>query len=774
MNLHNALMLFGLAGVAIPILIHLLNRRRYDVVDWGAMQFLQVREATRRRFLLEEILLLLLRMGLIAVLVYALAGPYSDRPMLPRAGDRPPRDVVLILDGSASMGYQGTGRSAHEAAQEWVRGFLDDLPAGSAVAILQAKQQVVPIVGELSHDLDRVRERLDRVPLPSGACDWPGAVQAALTILEKSQRTEREIVMLSDGQRFGWADEEALRRWNLLAQQQGYRPGERSTEADQPRLWVVNLDPTRPPDPPNWSLTPLRAGRPILSTEQQVTFRTDLELRGQKEYRPPHRIRLEVDGRPVRDLEAPRVAKLENGKVPLSFTQRFNVPGSHLVSVVLEPDPPPGDRAAGYVLKDGLPGDNRQDFAVEVLPALPVLLVDGDPNPSARRRGSDFLRDALAPARDRTPVVRVRVVSIEEFDPSLLSDDAGPGRGNEPLGRPRVLILCNVARLEGPQQEAIGRFLADGGGVLVTLGGRAEADAYNNDLYRNGQGWLPARLDGLEGDETQWRTAVQPAPTASAHPALELFRESSAGGLADARFPRWWKLTTPGRGAPGVPVAGLRSATTEFPFLVERAYRGGRVLLCAVPLDNTWGTNLVDLPAFVPLAHELVYYLAGARSAEHNLAPGQPLRYRLESETPLERFTLQPPEGEARPLSADPTDRKAYPARVTRTAGGAVLVHEGIRETGVYRLRTPEGRTIHYVARPDPRESDLTSCTDEDRERVAHLLPLRYENDRAQMASALAETRQRQEYWWWFLVGLIGLLCAELFLTRRMVKGREV
>ena len=46
-------MLFGLAELVIPPLIHLLNRRRYDVVDWGAMQFLQVSETTRRRLLLE-------------------------------------------------------------------------------------------------------------------------------------------------------------------------------------------------------------------------------------------------------------------------------------------------------------------------------------------------------------------------------------------------------------------------------------------------------------------------------------------------------------------------------------------------------------------------------------------------------------------------------------------------------------------------------------------------------------------------------------------------
>src|SRR5437870_7056440 len=99
------LMLLGLAGVAIPIIIHLLNRRRYNVVDWGAMQFLQVSETTRRRLLIEELLLMLLRMGLIALLVLALAAPYAVSPFLAQVTGRPNRDVVLVIDGSYSMGF---------------------------------------------------------------------------------------------------------------------------------------------------------------------------------------------------------------------------------------------------------------------------------------------------------------------------------------------------------------------------------------------------------------------------------------------------------------------------------------------------------------------------------------------------------------------------------------------------------------------------------------------------------------------------------------------
>src|ERR1700676_5415905 len=98
-----SMLLIGMVALAIPPIIHLLNRRRFDVVDWGAMQFLQVSEVTRRRLMLEEVLLMMLRMGLLGVLVFALAGPFLNTSLPARLGARGNRDIVLVIDGSASM-----------------------------------------------------------------------------------------------------------------------------------------------------------------------------------------------------------------------------------------------------------------------------------------------------------------------------------------------------------------------------------------------------------------------------------------------------------------------------------------------------------------------------------------------------------------------------------------------------------------------------------------------------------------------------------------------
>src|SRR5207302_4546519 len=99
---------------------------------------------------------------------------------------------------------------------------------------------------------------------------------------------------------------------------------------------------------------------------REVTFRTDLEIRGKTAYTPPYGINLEVDGELVRRLEPPPASALAKGKIPLTFTHRFTSEGSHLVSLILEPDPP------GPSARDTLPDDDRQDYSVEVTPPLPV------------------------------------------------------------------------------------------------------------------------------------------------------------------------------------------------------------------------------------------------------------------------------------------------------------------------------------------------------------------------------------------------------------------
>ena len=614
-------LLFGLVALAIPPIVHLLNRRRFDVVDWAAMQFLHISERTRKKIFLEQLLLMLLRMGLILILVLGVASPWLRLPWLAKIAPRPNRDVVIILDGSFSMAYTKDGRSAHDAAKEWAADFLGQLQPGDNVAVIHARQTPTALVSYLSSDANLARGAIVDAPKPRGGVNMAAAVREAILLLKAGGKTQRDVIVLTDGQRHGWADPKSLERWELLA---GGTP-----EADMPSIWVVNVVPDRPADLPNWSLAPIQSSRAVAAVGREVRFKTELQIHGPAGTKPPDRVRVEVDGRPAGDHRPPGIA--EKGRIPLAITQRFNTPGSHLVTLTIE--------------DDAMPGDNRQDYAIEVMPTVPVLIVDGD-GVNARSRSSDFLRDALAPALDTNPSFLLRVVASSEFTPELLTRPIG----REPGTVPRVLVLVNVPSIRPDQGQAIEAFLNAGGGVLIALGSRAEVSGYNTEHFRDGRGWLPARLVDPVGDENDLDKAARVVLASLESPAMELFKNDEPGSLAgSAYFPRHWKLESRVEAA-GVPIAMLSDRN---PLFVEKSFGKGRVILSVVPLNNEWRTNLTDLGDYVRLTHELVYYLASSRGGDVNLEARQPIVFRpTDGELPGP-VTIQPPEGPARRLAVE-------------------------------------------------------------------------------------------------------------------------
>ena len=76
MSFLNSIMLAGLAAVAVPIIIHLLNRRKFKTVTWAAMKFVKLSvDQNQRRMRIEDLILLLIRCALVALLALALARP---------------------------------------------------------------------------------------------------------------------------------------------------------------------------------------------------------------------------------------------------------------------------------------------------------------------------------------------------------------------------------------------------------------------------------------------------------------------------------------------------------------------------------------------------------------------------------------------------------------------------------------------------------------------------------------------------------------------------
>lgn len=169
-------MLLGLLGIALPILAHLLSKKRYDVVAWGAMQFLELGRNARRKIRLEQFLLLLLRMLLIALVALALARPWAQGGFLSSLVSTQSRDVVFVIDGSYSMGWEGRSITPHAAATQWSHRFLEDLRPGDTVALIDARDEVRPVIESPTRDFSMLRDQLNELPSPGGSTNLAEAI----------------------------------------------------------------------------------------------------------------------------------------------------------------------------------------------------------------------------------------------------------------------------------------------------------------------------------------------------------------------------------------------------------------------------------------------------------------------------------------------------------------------------------------------------------------------------------------------------------------------
>jgi hypothetical protein len=721
-------MLLGLSALAIPLLVHLLQRRHHEVIAWGAMQFLPSATSVRRRHFWDEFPLMILRMAIVALIALGLAGPYSTSALLAPLSQHRARDVVIILDGSYRMDRRDVeGRTPWAEARRWAGDYLEQLGRGDRAAMIVARQPPKPSPPGLTDHFHELSSWLDALPAPCGNAGLPEAVLEAWRVLQEHRdAAAQEIIVLTDRQRCAWADEVARPKWEALARQ--LRADRRQLVAAGqvvPRLRIFDVSESCNATLPNSALGPLTMSRTIAVPGQEVRFTSTLHRTATGEQMTAPRSRVAVDGSITQDVAIPGMPDPMTRQVPLRFTQRFSSPGRHVVSLTLDP----GDR-------DALAADNEQFAVVEVLPELPVLLVEGARH-VGREGSAFFLQKALAGSSQRGGIVP-HVVSHAEITPADVLGVSG--------GRPRVIVLADVPDLPSPVQSALETYLADGGGILVMPGPETVAHAafYNERLFRQGQGWLPAQVAGLAGSAGPSRARLDAQSVQ--HPALVLFRSEAAGGLADIRFPRWCSLRL---NSNSIVVGRL---TNGEPFLVEKAFGKGSAMISSVPPDRTWDSVLPGTPDFPVLVHELINYLVGARTSEWRLDRGQPLQIGPLAEPPTpERLIVQTPEIASRTILV-----KTWPWTATDT--GAI---------GLYRVERENGSARFFVVPPDLREGHDQRCSEEEWTAALNLLSLDAGSDAEAIASA-----SQYDLWWALLLGVIALLCCEVALTGRLVRRR--
>lgn len=209
MTFLTAAMLFGLAALVVPPVMHFFNRRKFDEVDWAAMQFLELGTEIRRKLFFEQFLSILLRIGLLALLVFAFAAPELRGKYFGARSAAGPMHLVILVDNSGSMNFQTDGKPDRDAAKLGVARAIDKLNPGDRVALFQVGRTPRPIIGQFTADHASAKGALELFDEPSSAADWPRAVRRAAELLD-GVAGSRCILIVNDNQRSTWADESTL------------------------------------------------------------------------------------------------------------------------------------------------------------------------------------------------------------------------------------------------------------------------------------------------------------------------------------------------------------------------------------------------------------------------------------------------------------------------------------------------------------------------------------------------------------------------------------
>jgi hypothetical protein len=241
-------LLVGLFAAAIPVIIHLLNRRRHRTIQWAAMQFLlKATRESRGKKRLKHLIILACRALAIAALVFAVSRPLISSLLGWGGGNVD--SIILILDRSASMESSTAGVSLRESVLTRVRESMQELGNPRLILIDSAtgEPQDIPSPDVLTE--------LDATQATDTQADIPSLISRAVDVIAEQSTGRTEIWVASDLQDSDWRPEDE--RWNAA------RAGIASLP-QPPALRVLALESSKDPDVAIRVLTARRSGDDLL------------------------------------------------------------------------------------------------------------------------------------------------------------------------------------------------------------------------------------------------------------------------------------------------------------------------------------------------------------------------------------------------------------------------------------------------------------------------------------------------------------------------------
>jgi hypothetical protein len=555
MGFVQASLLTALAAAILPILAHLLFRRRSRPVDLGTLRFLKValRQDTRRRRL-KRLLLLALRLGCVVLLVLLFARPY--RAEFAVGGNT--GLTVLLIDRSASMARKRDGQRLIDHAVRQLPDVLAQVPARSRVEAAWFDMKVETI---RSSEDGRLSLTSLKVPttLTSGT-DFAAALTWAAAQCDAARGSGPLAVhVLTDLQRTGFGSLEDF-----------------AFPKDVPvHVWDVG-----PAESSNIAVTGVRPASLMVRADYPTTMEATI-LNARRETLNQVRVRLRL-ANSGKVIEIPAVASAAAGAATtVAFETPPLGPGLWQGTVSVSVD-------------DELPIDNTRHVALYAAARPRVLLLDGASRDVAALGEAYFLEAALrlAPAGENVPDSPFRVIVFPYG-----SDARVPG-----LSQVDVLVAVNVAGFPATDASRVRAFL-DRGGSAVLFGGSNLGPASAASYEAAG-----LSVGDITGTHAARDVPFRIAEFAKDDAMLKPFADPQHGDLHRLAFSGCTRVV------PGDGVQVLARFRDGTPLLLQRQTGRSWIVWCAASVGREHG-EWSRSRLFLPLVHQLVRGAAGQAGA---------------------------------------------------------------------------------------------------------------------------------------------------------------
>lgn len=716
-----ALFAAGAVSVGVPILIHLLARRRFKRIRWATMEFLiDAERRNRRRIRMEEWILLALRCLALLLIGLMIARPFV-RPEGAAAALSGARrtERVFVIDDSFSMGHENDDGTAFDRAKKAIRRLIENIreeAPDDTVTLVRTSSVDQPIESGTFLDdtqADELLARLEALDPSEQALDPSAVFMGIVELLQRAEVISAVVYVISDFQRADWVSREV--EASSAIDPEDSAPAASSVLAPLTE-WAANDR--------GVALVLVDIGDDEASNRAVVELAV---LGGPLVAGTMGHVRARVANyfdQSVEDLEV----VLMVGQTAQSPQSIGEIGAGQIASVELEVqyDRSGSESVRVRLPEDALPIDDVRYVVAEVSDAIRVLVVDGEPSTDNFDDEVHLLTTALRPHGELYSGNEIVTVDETQLDATDL----------KPF---HVVILANVYRIGEPAIDALTGFVRGGGGLIVFLGDQVDPDLYNLALYRDGDGLLPAELTAIVRPSAESHLVV----TDRLHPVLRgLSREGDPLGTAQIGFYEYFACNVVGdethengngngTSAPDGRVVSSRAparvvarfdTVDGLPFVIERPLGLGHTILVTSSADKEWN-DWADHPTYLPVMMELVRHAARTAESAADHWVGTPI------ELPIDPSEVEPDAVLRTP--GYPAEREiGLTASSADDGHGMVFAWERTDRSGIYRflLRGRDGREVvrSVAVNVAPGESDLTPATEAELRQAMPDLPFQY------------------------------------------------